>query len=233
MAAATNVQVSPGGPRLFPMFCIFYMASLTFPSWLLLKFWNLEKKISPICRLKREKWQIQSTAWFWSPEKVDVIILLCSRPASESCAASNKPELDQIPVWPLVMSCQDGGPNKLLRIFKFCLFVQVCFCWPWHGHGCGCRRQDDQVLLGGRVQGGLHVVILCNLSFVNSHRSPTVIGHTILIDLTLIKIKILTWISRLDTCLCGHCTMWVVRAGLKGTTQLYCANIVQINTIYY
>ena len=32
VAAATNVQVSPGGPRLFPMFCIFYLPSLTLPS---------------------------------------------------------------------------------------------------------------------------------------------------------------------------------------------------------
>ena len=61
--------------------------------------------------------------------------------------------------------------------------------WPWHGHDCGGRQQDEQLLGGGRVQGGLHEVILCNLSFVNSHRSPTVIGHTILINFTFIKIK--------------------------------------------
>ena len=58
-----------------------------------------------------------------------------------------------------------------------------------HGHGRAGRRRDDQVVWGDRVQGGLHEVILCNLSFVNSHRSPTVIGHTILINFTLIKIK--------------------------------------------
>ena len=58
-----------------------------------------------------------------------------------------------------------------------------------HGHGRAGRRRDDQVVRGGRVQGGLHEVILCNLSFVNSHRSPTVIGHTILINFTLNKIK--------------------------------------------
>ena len=58
-----------------------------------------------------------------------------------------------------------------------------------HGHGRAGRRRDDQVVRGDRVQGGLHEVILCNLSFVNSHRSPTVIGHTILINFTLNKIK--------------------------------------------
>ena len=120
VAAATNVQVSPGGPRLFPMFCIFYMAGLTLPSCLLLKFWNLEKKISPICRLKREKWQIQSTAWFWSPEKVDVIILLCSRPATDRLDRLEKAGWTgngTFPVW-------------LWR--QACIFRVSCFLQPKH-----------------------------------------------------------------------------------------------------
>ena len=56
-----------------------------------------------------------------------------------------------------------------------------------HGHGRAGRRRDDQVVRGDRVQGGLHEVILCNLSFVNGkhvlitkYRSPTLFLFTLI-----------------------------------------------------
>ena len=70
------------------------------------------------------------------------------------------------------MPRQDGGSNKVLNIFFVCsgLILFASMMAMAHGHGRAGRRRDDQVVRGDRVQGGLHEVILCNLSLVNMYQ---------------------------------------------------------------